>query len=77
MPIFVRVMLEPDDLREPHVDLVSARPIQPMVGVEQRHERGAGGERARRQTAEELLHDRVRHVPGRAVPDHAGAASWC
>src|SRR5207253_7623600 len=43
---------EPDDLREPHVNLVSPRPIQPMVGVEQRYYRGACRERARREAAE-------------------------
>ena len=32
---------EPHDLREPHVHLIAARTVQPVVGIEQRYRRRA------------------------------------
>ena len=64
---------EPYDFRKPHVDLVSAGSIQPMVRVEQPDSRGAGRKRARRQTTEQLLHDGVRHEIAGSISDRARA----
>ena len=63
----------PDDLRDPHIDLIPARTVQAMVGVEDPNRRGARRQRAGWETAEQLLHNRVGDEQARPVADRAGS----